>query len=663
MARTAGLITAALMAVVVAGCSSTVERPSDSDWISYGGDPGGMRYAASDQINRSNVDQLELAWSYRTGDADKVPRGTFAFHSLHATPLLTPIDAGQSLVFCTDFNKIVALDPVTGTERWVFDPLVNIEAFGQYKCRGVSIWHDTRATPGDACEWRVYTATSDRRLFAVDVKTGARCSSFGVNGEVDMNPLIKATEPAGDIKTVQFWAPPAVVGDIVAVSATVHSKGSQVRSYPGLVRGFDARSGKLQWWFDPVPRNPGDPEAANWTEAALANTGSASAWAYMSVDQNRDLLFVPTSDASPDYYGGTRPGDNRYATSLVVLKGSTGELVWHFQFTHHDVWNYDPAAQPLLAELNRNGESLPIVVQTTKAGFVWVFERDTGVPVFGVEERPVPTDGVPGEVLSPTQPFPLAPPPLSPTEISPDDAWGLDDADREFCREAIASRRHGSIYEPPSLEGTIVYPQPGGGVSWGGGAFDPERHLLITNISRQADYLRLIPESELDMKQATGPGAGRPGGKPGFIAGTGYGVQIGPLVSPSGVLCTSPPWSTLVAVDLIDGTIRWEVPLGSTEEYADRGMPLIEGITAMGGPMVTGGGLIFIGATKDEKFRAFDTDTGALLWEVTMPSAAMANPMSYQIDGKQFVVIASGGHQFFHRENITDYILAYALGE
>ncbi len=652
-----------LMAALAASCSVLSDRQATSDWISYGGDPGGMRYAASGQINRDNVGQLELAWSYRTGEDEKVPKGTFTFHSLHATPLLTPVDAGQSLVFCTDFNRIIALDPATGAERWVFDPMVAIEPFGQYKCRGVSIWHDDKADPGSACEWRVYTATSDRRLFAVDVTNGKPCTDFGENGEVDMNPLVKATKPEGDIKTVQFWAPPAVVGDIVALSATVHSKGKQVRSYPGLVRGFDARTGEFRWWFDPVPRNPDDPEAANWTAEALANTGSASAWAFMSVDAERELLFVPTSDASPDYYGGTRPGDNRYATSLVVLNGSTGELVWHFQFTHHDVWNYDPAAQPLLAKVNRSGKARDIAVQLTKAGFVWVFDRESGEPVFGVEERPVPTDGLPGEVLSPTQPFPLAPPPLSPTEISPDDAWGLDEADREFCRDAIASRRHGSIYEPLSVGGTIVYPQPGGGVNWGGGAFDPARNLLVTNISLQADYISLIPEAELDMKKATGPGAGRPGGAPGYIAGTGYGVQIGPLASPSGVLCTAPPWSKLVAVDLAAGEVRWEVPLGATEEYADRGAPLIEGITAMGGPMVTGGGLIFIGATKDEKFRAFDTDTGEKLWEVKIPSAAMANPMSYEIDGKQYVVIVSAGHQFFHRENLKDYVLAYALGK
>jgi quinoprotein glucose dehydrogenase len=303
------------------------------------------------------------------------------------------------------------------------------------------------------------------------------------------------------------------------------------------------------------------------------------------------------------------------------------------------------------------------VVQTTKAGFVWVFDRESGEPVFGVEERPVPTDGLPGEVLSPTQPFPLAPPPLSPTDISVDDAWGLDEADREYCREAIANHRHGSIYEPLSTGGTIMYPQPGGGVNWGGGAFDPERNLLVTNISQQADIIKLIPEAELDMKKAKGPGAGRPGGAPGYIAGTGYGVQIGPLTSPSGVLCTAPPWSSLVAVDLVKGEVRWEVPLGTTDEYADRGAPLIEGITAMGGPLVTGGGLIFIGATIDEKFRAFDTDTGKILWEEKIPSAAMANPMSYEIDGKQYVVVVSAGHQFYYRENLKDYVLAFALGE
>jgi len=645
---------------VLAGCSAS--EPTH-DWISYGGDVGGMRYSAHDQIDRDNVAELELAWTYQTNEESLLPPNFFVFHSLHGTPLLTPPEAGSSLLFCTDFNRIIALDPATGAERWVFNPEVALERFGQYKCRGVSIWHDMLALPGAACEWRVFTNTSDRRLFAVDARTGERCAAFGDNGEVDVNPIIEATEPKGNIKAVQFWAPPAVVGDIIVASATVHSKGRLVTSYPGQVRGFSARNGEFVWAFDVVPRNPGDPEAENWTPESLGITGAGSPWAFLSVDEKRDLVFLPTSSVSPDYYGGTRPGDNRYATSLVALRGATGELVWHFQFTHHDVWNYDPAAQPILATVTKFGRRQDMAVQLTKAGMLWALDRETGEPVFGAEERAVSTYGVPGEVLSPTQPFPLKPRPLVPITISPDDAFGFDEADRQACRKLIEGYRHGPIYTPPSSRGTIMFPQPGGGTNWGGGAFDPRRNLLITNVSRQPDVIRLVPKDQLDMKKSAGPGAGRPGGAPAYIEGTDYGVQVGPLVSPSGVFCTPPPWSTLVAVNLANGNIEWEVPLGSTTEYADRGVPVVEGITAMGGPTVTAGGLVFIGATTDEKFRAFDTDTGELLWEVKVPSAAMSQPMSYMIDGRQYVVIIAAGHQFFYRQKITGDIVAFALPE
>lgn len=631
-------------------------------WISYGGDKGGTRYSELDQINRDNVQDLEVAWTYRTGELQRRPN-FFVFHSLHGTPILTPEQAGRSLLLCTDFNRIISLDPATGEENWMFDPEVELEPFGQYKCRGVSLWHDENAPLEQVCAWRVYTNTSDRRLFAVDARTGERCPDFGQNGEVDINPLILASQPKGDIKGVQLWSAPAVVGDVVVVSSTVHSKSHLAKSFSGEIRGFDARTGEFRWKFDPVPRNPGDPEAANWPEQALRNTGAGNTWGFMSVDDERDLLFLPTSNASPDYFGGTRPGDNRYTSSLVVLKGSTGQLVWHFQMIHHDVWNYDPAAQPILATITRDGEELPVAVQLTKSGFAWVFDRETGEPFFGFEERPVPTDGVPGEVLSPTQPFPLAPPALVPTGITPDDAWGFTLFDKAACRREIESRRYGEMYTPTAMRGTVLYPQPGGGVNWGGGAFDPTRNLLITNVSRIPEVLRLIPKDELDMTAARAPGAGRPGGPPVYIEGTEYGVQTGPLLSPFGAPCTAPPWTTLIAVDLDKGIIKWQVPLGSIEKFAPLGLPLTLGAPAYGGPMVTAGGLIFIGATADEKFRAFDIDTGDKLWQVNIPRSAHSMPMSYEIDGRQYVVTIAAGHQFLDRQDVTDHIVAYALPE
>jgi quinoprotein glucose dehydrogenase len=580
---------------------------------------------------------------------------------LHGTPILSPPEAGQSLLLCTDFNRIIALDPATGEERWVFDPEVKLKPFGQYKCRGISLWHDDEVPLDQACSWRVYTNTSDRRLFSVDALSGVRCADFGTNGEVDINPLIMEAMPLGDIGGIQLWSPPAVVGDIVAVSSSVHGKGGSATAASGQIRGFDARTGEFKWWFDPVPRNPGDPEAANWPAEALETTGAGNVWGYMSVDEERDLLFLPTSNASPDYYGGTRPGDNRYASSLVALRGATGELVWHYQMIHHDVWNYDPTAQPILATIERNGRPVDVVVELPKSGFAWVFDRETGEPFFGAEEREVPTDGVPGEVLSPTQPFPLAPPPLVPIEISPDDAWGFTLYDQAVCRAEIEKSRHGSIFTPLSLRGSVWYPQPGGGTNWGGGAYDPESNVIITNVSRIPEKIQLIPQSEMDMDAATRPGAGRPGGPPKYIKGTPYGVKLGPLLSPLGAPCTEPPWFTLLALDLDTATVKWEVPLGTIKNCTPFGMNLELGAPGFGGPIVTAGGLVFIGATQDRKFRAFDSESGEFLWEADTPSNAMTIPMTYEIDGRQFVVTVAGGHHFLDGPNVTDHILAFAL--
>jgi len=413
--------------------------------------------------------------------------------------------------------------------------------------------------------------------------------------------------------------------------------------------------------FDPVPRNPGDPEAANWTPESLIKTGGANVWTLMSVDTERDLVFLPTSSASPNYYGGTRPGDNRYANSVVALRGSTGELVWHYQIVHHDVWDWDLPAQPMLVDISRSDENFPAVVQLTKHGLVFVFHRETGDPLFPIEERPVPTDGVPGEVLSPTQPFPTAPPPLTRQGITPDDAWGFTFYDEGECRKIIEGLKYGEIFTPPSTQGTIN--MPGMVNNWGTGAFDPGRNLLITNIQSMPSYIRLVPNVDVDPGLAQAPMAGLPGGPPGYIIGTPYAIERGTpkIFSPFGAPCTKPPWYSLAAVDLDEGTIKWSVPLGTLDRLIPVPIPLKLGAPGIGGPIVTAGGLIFIGATSDEKFRAFDIDTGDELWKVDIPTAAMATPMTYMSGGRQFVVVAAGGHHAFYRQKAGDHVLAFAL--
>jgi quinoprotein glucose dehydrogenase len=638
-------------------------------WLHYGGDEGGSHHSRLSQIDRDNVDQLELAWSYQTGAIARHPDRK-ASASFHATPLLLPEAAGQSLVFCTPFNRIIALDPVSGEERWMFDPDRDLGPPGmRFNCRGIAYWHDDEGRSTEACEHRLFMGTFDLQLFAIDARTGQRCEDFGDRGSVDVWKMVREEveikaraigRPAklrpGD---VQFSSPPAVIGDTVAVGSSNNTKFRRIDGPSGVVRAFDARSGKIIWTFDPVPRNPGDPQAGNWTTEALRTTGAANVWSMMSVDEERDLLFLPTASASPDFYGGTRPGDNRYANSVVALRGSTGEVAWHYQIVHHDVWDLDLPAQPILVNLRVDGQQVPVVVQLTKQGMIFVLHRETGEPVFPVEEHPVPTDGVEGEQLSPTQPYPAHVPLLVPQGVTPDDGWGFTFFDRGFCRRWIEKSRYDHYYAPPSREGTTMF--PGMSVNnWGGGAFSPDRNVLIVPVNRALIMRQLMPITDVDPEALKNPMAGLMG-LPGKIDGTSYVQQFKPMLSPLFSPCNPPPWGELAAVDLNAGEILWRRNLGVLDKLLPVPIPLAWGTPNSGGPIVTDGGLIFIGATMDERFRAFDVDTGEQLWETETPTASMATPMTYQIDGKQFVVIASGGHMWQYSFKIADYLVAYAL--
>ena len=382
----------------------------------------------------------------------------------------------------------------------------------------------------------------------------------------------------------------------------------------------------------------------------------------MVADEERDLLFLPTSSPSNDYYGGRRAGDNRYSNSVVALRGATGEIVWHFQISHHDVWDYDLPSQPILIDLERDGEMIPALVQITKQGFVFVFNRETGEPLFPVEERPVPQGGVPGEQLSPTQPFPVAPPPFIKQGVTVDDAWGFTFVDRWYCKQTIAASRQGGIYTPPSLEGTTVQPGVTGGGNWGGGAFDPGTGLLVVSSTRIPASIRLVPASAEEDRAKPPKSAGI-----GYLfpqSGDRYMADTKFIMSPFGAPCTKPPWGGLTAIDLNDGTIEWDVKLGSIHRMTPLPFALPFywnlGTPVAGGPMVTAGGLVFIGAAADRIFRAFDIETGEVLWKDELPAGANANPMTYTADGRQYVVIVAGGHGRL-ASGIGDYVVAYAL--
>lgn len=659
-----------LLTVALVLNSTAFAQATGKDWLHWGGDEGGHRYSGLDQITKDNVDDLQTAWSYSFNELADKKKFEVMFSGHHVTPLKLPAEAGESLVMCSAFTKVVALDPGTGEERWVYQtPLRKLPPGTQFKCRGVTYWEDEQLDEGAQCRHRIILNTVDRRILALDALKGEPCESFGEGGFADVEPLIKAAKPPGKFIKVQTYTPPVVLSDTIIIGSTTNSKARQLDSPNGAIRAFDVRTGEFKWEFDPIPREPGDPAYEEWDPKSVENLGGGNAWSFFSTDTERDLVFIPTSSAAPDFFGGLRPGDNRWASSVVALKGSTGEFVWGFQTVHHDVWNFDNPSQPQLLEIQKDGETIPVVVQLVKTGMMYVLHRETGKPVFPVEERPVPTDGVMGEYLSPTQPFPTMPPPLVPQTITPDDAWGFTPWDKGKCREEIEKSRYGSIFTPISEEGTVMYPQTGGGPNWGGGAFDPQRQLLITNVNRVPYKLRLVKadkvKAEVKARKAAGekwptpPGIA--GGPPGKIKGTDWAIEQGPLLSPWGIPCTAPPWGTLMAIDMSNGTIAWEKTLGTLEKLAPVPLPIPLGTPNSGGPMVTSTGLIFIGATMDEKIRAFDIDSGKELWKAELPTVGMAVPMTYEYQGKQYVAIAAGGHSFLYQDKPGEQLVVFAL--
>src|SRR5258708_1782882 len=427
----------------------------------------------------------------------------------------------------------------------------------------------------------------------------------------------------------------------------------------GVVRAFDARSGLLRWSWDPIPTtaSAGSEGKKPSAKATEPTTGAANAWSIMTVDPQRDLIFIPTGSASPDYYGGLRPGDNKWANSVVALRAKTGELVWGFQLVHHDLWDYDSASPPLLATLRHNGKDVPVVIQGNKTGFLYVLNRDTGSPVFPVEERRVPPSDIPGEAASPTQPFPSAPPPLALHKISADDAWGPTSQDRETCRNWIRGLRNEGIFTPPSLQGTVAVPGTLGGMTWSGYAFDPQHALLVVNTNNLIAKVKLIPSADFSRTDRTEDGDYSP------QSGAPYALFRRFLQSPSDMPCNAPPWGTLAAVDMTEGKIRWQVPLGSMQDFGGKQPPTPPGSISLGGPILTAGGLAFIAGTFDPYLRAFDIETGKELWKVQLPASGNATPMTYRLaaNGKQYVVIAAGGHPKITEESLSDALVAFTL--
>ena len=643
-AASLGLLAAGLAA---SACSDDAPAPSGpvAGWPVYGGDAGGARHSRLTQITPANVGQLELAWTHHSGDA--LDGSTSLLPSTYQN---TPILFGDLLYVCTPKNRVIAIDPETGEERWSFDPKADLEGIYTLNCRGVSAWTDSRAPAGATCARRIFTGTLDARLIALDAETGEPCRDFGAGGAVNLRAGVGDPQPG----EYGVTSPPVLVGDRVVTGAMVLDN-RRIDAPAGVVRAYSARSGQLLWAWDPVP--PGQATAADeWRR------GTANAWSILSADPERNLVYVPTGNTSPDYWGGDRNGLDHYSSSIVALDADTGEVVWHFQTVHHDLWDYDVPSQPVLFDFPGPDGPVPALVAATKMGHLFVLDRVTGEPLFPVEERPVPQGAPPGETLSPTQPFPVKPEPLHPTRLTADDAFGFTFWDRGKCREEIESLRSEGIFTPPSTQGSIHYPGMVGGMNWGSVSIDPDRRLLLVNTQRVATLVRLVPRAEYEAKFAeTGPP------KFGFEpqAGSPYAVERRPLLSPFGAPCNPPPWGTLTAIDLASGEKTWEVPIGTTRDLAP--FPVwwflgTIGVPNIGGPITTASGLTFIAATTASALRAFDSATGELLWQARLPTAGNATPMTYRLreDGRQFVVIAAGGHGLFGTRP-GDALLAFAL--
>jgi len=632
------------LGVALSGCdhratttgAEVVDDNQPASWSHYGGDEGGSHFSKAAQISPDNVSRLRVAWTYHTGDLSPE---SFGDPLNHAAFEATPILAQNTLYGCSPRNRVFALDPETGRERWHFDANPNTRGVYMMTCRGVAYYRDPNAAENAACAARIFAGTVDGRLLALDAGNGQLCADFGEHGILDLKPALGKVLPADYVLS----SPPTVVGDRVITGAQV---ADLVRSDvpSGVIRAFNVHTGAMEWSFEPLP--------PDWPQHEGFTPGAPNAWAPFAADSERKLLFVPTGNPAGDYYSADRHGNDYYGSSIVALDTDSGRVVWHFQTVHHDIWDYDLPAQPLLFDFPGADGPVPALVQATKTGLLFVLNRETGKPLFPVEERPVPQGGVTPEFVSPTQPFPVLPEPLHPLTLTEDDIGGFAWFDRQACLKQFRELRNEGIFTPVGTQPTLQYPGFMGGSNWGGVAFDPSRNLLIANTTRVPAIIQLIPRAEAERsKEPLEPQLGTP-----------YAFKRRPFLSPLGAPCNRPPWGVLTAIDMRTGKRAWEVPLGTSRDQAPFPIWLKLGVPNTGGALLTASGLTFIGAATDTYLRAFRTDTGEELWKDRLPAGGNATPMTYRLrpDGKQYVVIAAGGHAHLGTK-LGDSIVAYTL--
>ena len=635
--------------------ASAADGIAASEWPAYGRTQAGTRYAPLAQITPANVNNLQVAWTFRTGDM-KGPNDP-----VEITDEVTPIKVGNLLYLCSPHQIVFALDARSGTLKWKFDPGLKTDStFQHVTCRGVSYVDLGAGAPASdgaaaACTRRIILPVNNGHLYALDALTGARCTDFADRGELDLQLGMPVSNRPRNM--YMPTSPPIVTDRVIVVAGSVEDNYS-TREPSGVIRGYDVRSGALLWAFDPAApdpnRLPGPGEHYTWN--------SPNAWAPAAYDKALDIVYVPMGVGTPDIWGGNRtPLQERYANGLLALHASTGKLAWFYQTVHHDLWDMDLPAQPTLADIpTRDGAIVPVVYAPTKTGNLFVLDRRNGALVVPAPERPVPQGAAPGDRTAPTQPF-------SELTFRPDkplagaDMWGATIYDQLVCRIIFHRLRYQGIFTPPSTQGTLVFPGNLGMFEWGGLAVDTHRHIAIANPIALPFVSTLVPrgpDNPVEPKPGTKSGGSELGLQTQY--GVPFGVTLNPFLSPIGLPCKQPAWGYMAAIDLKTNRIVWKQRIGTVRDSAPVPLPFKMGMPMLGGPIVTSGGVAFISATADYYLRAFDVDNGRLLWQARLPAGGQATPMSYAMDGKQYVVIAAGGHGSFGTR-MGDYVIAYAL--